>query len=137
MHRVTARVVTPTMRVLWVVYRVVVSLVVAVGGVGGAGDAAGGGGVAGDVAVLGNTPFPWTAGRPRQMMVVLLVSMLRLLEAFHWVMVPLVRPMVRPGVAMGGGAGGHGVAGDVTGECDASDADGEGAVVVVMRMKVH
>ena len=46
MHWVTARVVTPKVRVLWVVYLVVVSLVVAVVGVGGAGDAAGGGGVA-------------------------------------------------------------------------------------------
>ena len=37
----TARVVTPTVRVLWVVYGVVVSLVVTVVGVVGAGDAAG------------------------------------------------------------------------------------------------
>ena len=41
MHRVTARVVTPTVRVLWVVYRVVLSLLAAVVGVCGAGDAAG------------------------------------------------------------------------------------------------
>ena len=41
MHRVTAGVVTPTVRVLCVVYQVVVSLVVAVVGVSGAGDAAG------------------------------------------------------------------------------------------------
>ena len=41
MQRVTARVVIPTVRVFWVVYRVVVLLVVAVVGVGGATDAAG------------------------------------------------------------------------------------------------
>ena len=41
MHRLTARVVTPTVRVFWVVYRVVVLLVVVVMGVGCAGDAAG------------------------------------------------------------------------------------------------
>ena len=70
-------------------------------------------------------------------MVVLVVSMLRLLEAFHWVMVPLVRPMVSAGVDMGGGAGGDGAADDVTGECVAGNADGESAVVVVMRMIVH
>ena len=48
---------------------------------------------------------------------VLVVSMLRLLEAFHTVMVPLLRPMVSAG--------------------DAGDADGDGAVVVVMRMIIH
>ena len=68
---------------------------------------------------------------------VLVVSMLRLLEAFHWVMVPLVSPIVSAAVAMGGGAGGDGAAGDVTGDCAAGDADGEGAVVVVMQMRVH
>ena len=41
MPRVTERVVTPTVRALWVVYRVLASLVVAVVGVDGAGDAAG------------------------------------------------------------------------------------------------
>ena len=46
MHRLAARVVTPTVRLVWVVYRVMVSLLVAVVGVGGAGDVAGGGGVA-------------------------------------------------------------------------------------------
>ena len=66
-----------------------------------------------------------------------MVSMLRLLEAFYWVMMPLVRPMVSANVAMGGGAGGDGAAGDVTGECVAGDASGEGAVVLVMRMIVH
>ena len=38
--------VTPTVRVVWVVYRVVGSLLVVVVGVGGAGDVAGAGGVA-------------------------------------------------------------------------------------------
>ena len=47
-------------------------------------------------------------------MVVLVVSMLRLLEEFHWVMVPLLRTMVRAGVVMGGGDGGDGAADDVT-----------------------
>ena len=61
-------------------------------------------------------------------MVVLVVSTLRLLEAMHWVMVPLVRPMVSAGVAIGGGAGGDGAAGDVTGECPGGDANGEAAV---------
>ena len=68
---------------------------------------------------------------------VLVVSMMRLLEALHWVMVPLVRPMVSAGVAMRNGAGGDGAAHDVMGECAAGDADGEGAVVVVMRIIVH
>ena len=94
------------------------------------------GGTAGDAAVPGRT-FPWTSDRPRQVMVVLVVSMVRLLEALHWVMVPLVRPMVSAGVAMGGGAGGDRAAGDATGECAAGDANGEGAVVVVMRMILH
>ena len=64
---------------------------------------------------------------------VLVVSMVRLLEALHWVMVPLVRTMVTAGVAIGGGAGGDGAAGDVTRECAAGDAVGEDTVVVVMR----
>ena len=68
---------------------------------------------------------------------VLVVLMLRLLEALHWFMVPPVRPMVSTGVAMGGGAGGDSAAGDVTGECAAGDDNREGAVVVVMRMIVH
>ena len=68
---------------------------------------------------------------------VLVVSMLRLLGAFHMVMVPLVMPMVSAGVAMGLGAGGDGAAGDVTGECAAGDADDGGAVMVLMRMLVH
>ena len=38
---------------------------------------------------------------------------------------------------VGGGAGGDAVAGDVSRECAAGDADGEGAVVVVMWMIVH
>ena len=69
-------------------------------------------------------------------MVVLLVSMLRLSGAFHWVLVPPVRPMVSAGVAMSDGAGGDGAASHVMGECAAGDADGECAVVV-MRMIVH
>ena len=63
-----------------------------------------------------------------RVMVVLVVSTMRLLEAINWVMVPLVKPMVSAGVAMGCGAGGDGAAGDVTGECAAGDADGKGAV---------
>ena len=39
---------------------------------------------------------------------------------------------MRAGGAMGGGAPGDCVADDVTGECAAGDADGVGAVVVVM-----
>ena len=42
MHRVTVRVVTPTQRMLYVVYRVVVPPVVGMIGDGVAGDAAGG-----------------------------------------------------------------------------------------------
>ena len=38
---------------------------------------------------------------------------------------------------MGGGAGGIGVVDDVTDECAAGDADGVGAVVVVMWTIVH
>ena len=53
------------------------------------------------------------------------------------VMVLLARSMVSAGGAMGGGAGGDGVADDVTGKCAAGDADGVGAVVVVMWMMVH
>ena len=68
---------------------------------------------------------------------VLVVSILRPLEAFHWVMVPLVRTMVSASVAMSGGAGGDGAAGDVTGEFAAGDAHGEAAVVVAMRIIVH
>ena len=94
-------------------------------------------GVAGDVAVLGNRPFLGLRRDRHQVMVVLVVWMLRLWEAFDRVMVPLVRPMVSAGVAMGGGASGNCAAGDVTGECAAGAADGEGAVVVVMRMIVH
>ena len=46
MHRVMVGVLTPTVRVLWGVSRVVVLLMMAVVAVGGAGDAAGCGGVA-------------------------------------------------------------------------------------------
>ena len=81
--------------------------------------------------------FPWTAGRPSQVMVALVVWMLRLSAALHWVMVSLVKAMVSAGVAMGDGSGGYGAAPDVTGESAAGDAKGEGAVVVVMRMIVH
>ena len=38
---------------------------------------------------------------------------------------------------MGGGAGGDGVVDDTTGECAAGDADGVGAVVVLMWMIGH
>ena len=64
MQPVMARVLTPSPRVLWVVYPVVVSLVVAVVGVGGARDAAGWWCCCRwwevmqvHVAVLGNRPF--------------------------------------------------------------------------------
>ena len=78
----TVRVVWTTVRLLWVMYRLVVSLVAAVVGAGGAGDVAPG------VVVLqlvggdgqGEQSCPWTAGRPRPVMVVLVVSTLRLLE---------------------------------------------------------
>ena len=70
-------------------------------------------------------------------MVVLAVSIFRLLEAFHWGLVPQERPMMSADVALGGGAGGDGAAGDATAEFAAGDADGEGAVVVVLRMIVH
>ena len=49
----------------------------------------------------------------------------------------LARLMVCVGGAMGGAAGGDGVADVVTGECAAGDADGVGAVVVVMWMIFH
>ena len=52
-------------------------------------------------------------------------------------MVPLAMLMVSAGCAMGGDAGGDGVVHDTTGECAAGDADGVGAVVVVMWMIVH
>ena len=94
------------------VCRVVASLVVAVVGVGGAGDAVGvvadGGGYCRCRRGSWERTFPWSAGRRRQVIVVVVVSMVRLLEALHWVMAPLVRPMVSAGVAMGGGAGGDG-----------------------------
>ena len=85
-------------------------------------------GTAADAAVLRNESVLGLRVNPVRVMVVLVLSMVRLLKAMHWVMVPLVRPMVRTGVAMGCGAGGDGAAGDVTGECAACDADSEGAV---------
>ena len=99
-------------------YRVVMQLVV-LQVVGGTADAALG---PGNGHVLG------LQVDPVRVMLVLVVSTVRLLEAMHWVMVPLVGPMVSADVAMGGGAGGDGAAGDVTGECAACDPDGEGAV---------
>ena len=50
---------------------------------------------------------------------------------------PLARSIVSTGGAMGDGAGGNDVAGDVTCECAAGDADGVCAVVVVVWMIVH
>ena len=89
------------------------------------------GGTAGDAAVLANGPVLGPRVDPVRVMVVLVVGMVRSLEAMHLVIVPLVRPIMSAGVAMGGGAGGgaggDGTAGDVTGECAAGDADGEGA----------
>ena len=86
------------------------------------------GGTAGDAAVLRNGPVLALLVDPDRVMPVLVVSMVRLLEVMHWVMVPLVRPMVSAGVAMGGGAGGDSAAGDVTGEFAAGDADCKRAV---------
>ena len=90
------------------------------------------GGTAGDAADLSNGPVLGLRVDPVRVMVVLVVLMVRLLEAMHWVMALLVRTWVRAGVAMVGGAsgdaGGDGAAGDVTGECAAGDADGKGAV---------
>ena len=82
MPRVTARVVMAMVVVLWVVYGVPVSLVVAVVGVNGAGDAAGWWWCCSwsGLTVGGKWSCPWTVGRPPPLMVVLVVSMLRLLE---------------------------------------------------------
>ena len=97
------------------------------------------GATAGYAAVLGNGPVLGLRVDPVRVMVVLVVTIVRLLEAMHWVIVPLVRPMVSADVASGGGAGsdagGDGAASDVTGECAAADTDGEG--VVVRRMIPH
>ena len=54
-------------------------------------------GTAGDTAVLGNGPVLGLRVDPIRVTVVLVLSMVRLLEAMHWLMVPLVRPMVSAG----------------------------------------
>ena len=85
-------------------------------------------GTAGDSAGPGSGCILGLQVDPVRVMLVLVVSTVRLLEALHWVMVPLVRLMVSANVAMGGDGGGDGAAGDVTGECAAGESDGEGAV---------